>query len=54
MTTPVCDRLVIPFLPVFLLLKHCRHLSAARVQLQLGYIYRIYRSTAHTAHASTA
>ena len=36
-------RVVIPLMPVFLLFMHRHNLNAPKVQLQLGYIYRIYR-----------
>ena len=39
----VCGRLVIPLMPVYMLIRHRRNLNAPKVQLQLGYIYRIYR-----------
>ena len=39
----MCCRLVIPLVPVFLLVRRRRNLNAPKVQLQLGYIYRIYR-----------
>ncbi|KAL0042507.1 hypothetical protein WJX79_001789 [Trebouxia sp. C0005] len=35
--------LVIPLLPAALLFFHRRNLDAPRIQLQLGYIYRVYR-----------
>ena len=30
-------------MPVYLLVRHRQNLNAPKVQLQLGYIYRIYR-----------
>ena len=49
--------MIIPLLPAALLFMHRGNLSAPKVQLQLGYIYRMYRqalltvSQANNMHA---
>lgn len=46
-----CDyycRVIIPLLPAALLFVHRGNLNAPKVQLQLGYIYRMYRQAVLT------